>query len=373
MSNRIQHVGLDVDDNSFNGHVRTGMDTTDTAFKTKANLSSLIKKLESLSLPKHNFKICYEAGYLGYSLQRQLQKKGYNCEVIAPSLIPKKPGEKVKTDRIDSKKLTEYYQKGELTAVNIPDEEEEKVRDLIRSRKFIQDQLKRVKVHILATCRRNGINYKVETKKANANYWTGPHLSWLRKKIKGMEKTDTLKINLLLLLNQAENIEQQVGLYDKEISQIAKEEKYKKKVEALSCYRGIAELSAMTIIAELGDIRRFAHPKNLTSYSGMDIEEYSSGGKHKRYGITKMGNGHIRKTVVEACQNVCKIPKISNQLQQRREGVEIGLIKIADRCMRRLYKKGSGMLHRGKIKNKIKVACARELLGFIWESLNAVA
>ncbi len=373
MSNRIQYVGLDVDDKGFQGHIRAGKEENAIVFRTKPNVGSLTKKLEKLRLPKHAYKICYEASYLGYSLQRALSKKGYNCEVIAPSLIPQETGRRVKTDRIDSKKLTEYYQKGLLTAVHIPDEEEEKVRDLIRSRRFIQDQLKRVKVHILANCRRNGLNYKVDTNNPDGHYWTGLHLNWLRGKIKNIEKTDALRVNLLLLLNQAENISQQLDLYDEQISQIAQEDKYKKPVQALCCYRGIATLSAMTLIAELGDIRRFGHPSKLTSYSGMDLIEYSSGGKQKRFGMSKMGNRNIRTTVIESCQNVSKIPKISKQLRARRENAEVKLIEIADRCMKRLYKKSSRMLQREKIKNKIKVACARELLGFIWESLNEVA
>ena len=188
-----------------------------------------------------------------------------------------------------------------------------------------------------------------------------------------MGRTDTLKMNLLLLLSQVESIEQQLDLYDEQISQIAQQEKYRKKVRTLCCYRGISTLSAMTLIAEIGDIRRFGHPSKLTSYSGMDLTEYSSGGKQKRFGMSKMGNGNIRTTVIESCQNVFNIPKISKQLKQRREGTEMNLIEISDRCMRRLYKKSSRMLHKGKPKNKIKVACARELLGFIWESLLEVA
>lgn len=373
MSNRIQYVGLDVDDKGFQGHIRAGMEEKDVVFRTKPNVSSLTKKLEDLRQSKNEYRICYEASYLGYSLQRALSRKGYKCEVIAPSLIPRESGRRVKTDRIDSKKLTEYYQKGLLTPVHIPNGEEEKVRDLIRSRRFIQGQLKRVKVHILANCRRNGLNYKVETKRPKANYWTGPHLSWLRKTVKEMELTDPLKANLSLLLSQAESIEQQVGLYDEAISQISEQKKYKKKVRALSCYRGIARISAMTLITEIGDIRRFGHPNKLTSYSGMELMEYSSGGKQKRYGMSKMGNRNIRTTVIESCQTVFRIPKISKKLKARREGVEIKLVKIADRCMTRLYKKSSRMLHRGKMKNKIKVACARELLGFVWESLGEVS
>ena len=176
-----------------------------------------------------------------------------------------------------------------------------------------------------------------------------------------------------LLLNQTETIQQQLDLYNEQIEQIAQQDMYKKKVQALICYRGIATLSAMTLITEIGDIRRFGHPSKLTSYSGMDLIEYSSGGKQKRFGMSKMGNRNIRTTVIESCQNVFSIPRINKELKKRRKGVEMKLIGISDRCMKRLYKKSSRLLLRGKIKNKIKAACARELLGFIWESLNEVA
>jgi transposase len=370
MNTRIQYVGLDVDDKCFHGHIRRGEE--EIAFRTKPNIGSLVEKLNKFKQTDCEYKICYEATYLGFDLQRKLSDRGYSCEIIAPSLIPQEKGRHIKTDRIDSKKMTEYYQKQLLTPVHIPDEDDEKTRDLIRSRKFMSDQLKRVKRHILAICCRNGLNYKAETNKPNGNYWTGPHLNWLKRKIKNMVKKDVLQTNLLLLLTQAENIEQQVEIYDEEICQIAEKGKYKKKVKALSCYRGIATLSAMTLIAEIGDVRRFMHPSKLTSYSGLDLREYSSGGKQKRFGISKMGNRNIRTTVIEVCQGVFKIPKVNKQLKIRREGVDLEMIEIADRCMERLYKKASRMLHKGKVSNKIKVACARELLGFIWESLNAV-
>lgn len=369
MSTRIQYVGLDVDDKRFYGHIRSGAE--ETSFRTKPNIGSLVKTLTKFKQADCEYKICYEASYLGFELQRSLSDRGYQCEVIAPSLIPQGKGRHIKTDRIDSKKITEYYQKQLLTPVHIPDEDDEKTRDLIRSRKFMVDQLKRVKRHILAICRRNGFNYKVEMNKPNGNYWTGPHLNWLRRKIKSKDKKDLLRTNLLLLLIQVEHIEQQVNIYDEEITQIAEKDKYRKKVKALCCYRGISTLSAMTFITEIGDARRFEHPNKLTSYSGMDIREYSSGGKQKRFGISKMGNRNIRTTAIEACQGVFKIPKVSKQLAMRRKGTEPELVEIADRCMKRLYKKASRMLHKGKVSNKIKVACARELLGFIWESLNA--
>ncbi len=328
--------------------------------------------MESLRDREAELKICYEATYVGFRLQRDLAKRGYHCDVIAPSLTPRKPGERVKTDRLDSRKLAEYYQRGLLTLVHIPDESQEKVRGLIRSREFLVGQLKALKKHILSHCRCMGLDYRRSgTGGAQISHWTGLHRQWLLGRIREMHE-DGLKLNLQMLL-QMEHLERSVAGYDEDIKRIAEQAEYKKAVGAVCCYRGLDVLSAMTLICELGDIRRFDHPRRLTAYAGMSIVESSSGAHQRRFHISKMGNRFIRTTVIEACQTVGSLPRISRQLAKRREGAEKIWIEIADRAMARLHKKAMHLWHVNKPKNKIKVACARELLGFIWESLRAVA
>ncbi len=161
--------------------------------------------------------------------------------------------------------------------------------------------------------------------------------------------------------------------YDKAINELAETEKYKKQVSSLVCYKGIKNIFALVMITEIGNIKRFKHPRQLVSWMGMDIREYSSGGKSNRLGITKHGNRYLRTAFIESNQRIFRAKSIGADLKQRRKDIDPELIQIADRCMIRLAKKGSRLLFAGKHTNKVKVACAREMVGFVWESLNKVA
>jgi transposase len=185
--------------------------------------------------------------------------------------------------------------------------------------------------------------------------------------------SDAVRLNFEILLRQLEKLTEGIAEYDKAIEELAETEKYKKKKDALNCFRGIGTLTAMTLITEIGDVRRFKHPRQLTSYCGMDISEYSSGGKEKKFGITKMGNWRIRTAVIESCQRLDRVKTLSKRLKAHRNGQDLKVIDIADRCTARLKKKSNHLLDLGKHRNKVKVACAREFLGFIWETLQYVA
>ena len=371
MSNaaKIQYLALDVDESRFHGCLVPAAGPEVVEFYTLADTGELVKKVEKIRDPASELRICYEATYLGFSLQRQLSQRGYCCEVIAPSLIPKKPGECVKTDRRDCRKLAEYYRKGLLTVVHIPDEGDEKVRGLIRSRGFLSGQLKALKGHLIACGRRMCLDYKRQT---GGVYWTQVHRDWLWKQIKALAE-DALKVNLERLMLQVEHLETELRVYEDEIERLSRGEKYRDAVQALCCYRGIDTLSALTLVSELGDIRRFDHPRRLTSYAGFGIVEQSSGGRQRRYHTSGAGNRFIRTTLVEACQSVFYPPRISRALTRRREGADLRWIETADRGMVRLHRKAQRLWHAHKSKNKIKVACARELLGFVWESLRNVS
>jgi transposase len=368
----VIYVGLDVDDKYFHGYSICSESLGETAFKCKPTVEALIKALSKIKASKKNMKICYESGHLGFSLQRTLSKKGYHCDVVATSLIPVVQGNQVKTDRIDSKKLAKYYQQDCLTLVHVPNESEEMIRNLIRSRSFLKDQLKRIKLHLLFLCRGKGLHYR-EGEGAGKSYWTGQHLTWLERQKNAHKKDIAFCFNISQLLNQLEQMNLTLSGYESEIQKIAESESYSSRVKALTCYRGIDILSAMTLITEIGDIRRFKHPAKLCSYAGLDIREYSSGGKERKMGITKLGNRRIRTTVIESSQQSWRAPYLSKRVKKSRGGVESNLVKIADRCMQRLYKKSTRLLMREKAKNKVTVACAREQLCFVWESLQAVA
>ena len=368
MNSEILFIGLDVDDKAFHGYAIAQASDFSAEFSCKPSSGALKKKLTQFVDQGYQLQICYEATYIGFSLQRELSKSGYACDVIAPSLIPKAPGDHVKTDRLDSRKLAVYYKGGLLTKVHVPDEEEESIRDLIRARKKISEQQKSIKNSINSLCRRLGRNYRQELDKKTASYWTLNHYQWLDKVVKE-SAYEALKFNLsmqLIYLKQTQNL---IESYEVEIEKIARTPRYQKKVQALGCYRGIDILTAMCIVIELGDINRFKHPKQITSYAGMDLREYSSGGRALRSSMTKAGNRHLRTHAIEACQQAMLIPKIGPNLRARRAGLDPQLIEIGERCMFRLHKKSTKLLFRGKPVNKIKTACARELLCFIWESL----
>jgi len=369
MSRGILFVGIDVDDNAYHVHL-LGTDL-DRGLSCNPSCGALVSKLLKFRDEGYELKLCYEATYLGFSLCRQLRKQGIDCSVIAPSSIPRPQGKRIKTDRIDSQQLAEFYRNGQLKTVHVPGLDDERIRDFVRTRAFYSKELRSLKAHIQSLLRRQGLNYREEEGKG-ASYWTQKHINWL-KRILRKSQDDAFKNNLEILVGELEHRESLIERYDIQIERWAREPKFRRKVEALECFRGIATQTAMVLVTELGDIDRFDHPRRLTSFSGLDVSEASSGGKEKKFGITRGGNRHIRTAVVEACQYAARTPAVAKTLKVRRKGKESKFILIADRCMERLYKKGSRLKHREKPTNKVKVACAREMLGFVWEALKAAA
>jgi transposase len=285
-------------------------------------------------------------------------------------MTPIKPGLRQKTDRIDARKLAEYFAKDELTMIHVPTVEDEIDRDLVRSRHFVVELLGDTKRHIASICRRQGWDYRAETgKKA---LWTLSFVQWLKQKIR-LCPLATLKAFLLHLMHLVENLRATVESFDSEVEVVCAKPQHVRHIKALSCYRGIDKTSALEIKTEIGDIARFDHPRRIVSYAGMDVVEYSSGGKERRYGISKNGNRHLRTALVEASQLALRPPTISAALKRRRDGADPTSVAIAERAMQRLHKKATKMLYAGKPRNKIKVACARELIGFIWETLRLAA
>lgn len=369
MEKEVQFVGLDVDDKSYHIAIVDVKGDEVIRLVTDASPQKLVNKLRKLGGGRH-LKVCYEATYIGYSLYRDLCKSKIDCEVIAPSLIPTLPGKKVKTDKLDSLTLARYYSKGLLTVVTIPDEELEGDRSLLRTRDFVNDHAKRVKNHISSYARRLGWDYRRETNlKA---YWTLSHRIWLDKKIAALSSS-SMQATLRHLLALLKSIEASLAQFSEESEKVAEKPRHESRVKALKCIRGMDTIAAITVVTEIGDIKRFDHPRRLTSYAGLDIIEHSSGGKERKSGISKMGNTHLRRVLVEACQYALSPPRISRGLAVRRKSIDQMTIEIADRCMNRLHKKSSKLLYRDKPRNKIKTACAREMLGFIWELMMKAA
>lgn len=360
MEKKILFIGLDVDDKSFNAYAIFDGEPIGHAFKTRPNVAQLLKAAERFHAEDVKFRFCYESTYSGYHLCRAIRDAGHECEIIAAGLIPELANDRVKNDRLDAEKLARLFMKGMLTNIHIPELEDELDRTLIRSRSYLMGQHRSLKRHIVAVAKQIGWHYRDETEE-KASYWTEKHREWLRGKLK--EAPESVKMNFHILLSQLDQLESHIEGYEKKITKVAETKKYKERVKSLICYRGINVLSAMVILTELGDIRRFKHPKQIVSYIGMDIAEYSSGGKERRFSMTKMGNRHLRTILVEAAQSAGKPPILSRDLKKRRVGSHLVQRAIADRCMKRLRAKHTNLLYRSKPVNKIKAACAREMVG----------
>lgn len=371
MNTNIIHVGLDVDDTQYHGSALDKNTGEIIEFKCRPTLKGLLGQLDKVSqyFPGRILKLCYEASYIGYTLQRDLAEKGYHCDVVAPTSIPSPRSKQIKTDRIDATQLVQFYANGLLTCVSVPEPELERDRDLMRSRQQLMQQQTALRKHMQALLRRNGLHYRMQTQ--YKTHWTKLHYAWLARTIE--TTSGSLKVNLALLLRQLKGLDGILTEYEQQIEALAKTPRYDKQVQALTCYKGIKNIFALTMITEIGDVKRFSHPRQLTSWIGMDIREYSSGGKHQRFGITKHGNHYLRTAFVEANQRGYRTPRISKDLKARRAHSAPEFIAIADRCLRRLSSKGNRLLLAGKHPNKVKVACAREMVGFVWESLNLAA
>ena len=307
---------------------------------------------------------CYEAGPCGYALQRELEAAASSlvCEVVAPSLIPSKPGERVKTDRRDARKLCELLEAGLLTEVYAPTQEAEAVRDLSRSREDLKEDLHRAQHRLGKWLLRHNVRYT-----AGKKAWTLRHRDWLRSLQFDNPVDQAVFDDYLLGVTQ---IEERIKTMDAKLEQVARQQDLREPIGWLRCFRGIDTVTAVGVQAELFDFRRFESPGKLAGYLGITPSEHSSGGKAKRGGITKTGNGHVRRLLVEAAHHYRHRPSSGVKLRKRREGQPGAVIAIADKAQHRLHRRYHRLLARGVPYNKAVVAVARELAGFLWAAMN---
>jgi transposase len=358
---KVNYIGLDVHKkNIVMGESREIREASISGefLNTDSGVKKLIQKLNKLS-EEYEIKICYEAGPCGYALKRILEKKGYNCDIIAPSLIPVVSGNKIKTDKRDAIKLARLFRAGELTFIEVPDEDKESVRDLVRCRDDIMTDLKRAKQRLNHFLIRHGYHY-------TRSNWTKEHLKWIQQ----LELTDrNLQIVLSGYKNQIEYLEIQVNDFDKEIQEIAKSEKYDEKVKALCAYRGIGVLTAMIIISEVIDFSRFSNAREIMAYLGMVPSEYSSGTTVRKGSITKCGNKRVRRALIEAAHHYRHKPTITAKMKKDLEDTKAPFRVPPIKALKRLNKKYFQMIYRGKKTQTTVVAVGRELIGFIWHSM----
>jgi transposase len=305
---------------------------------------------------------CYEAGPTGYALQRQLVATGVSCTVVAPSLIPVKPGSRVKTDRRDARKLAELLRAGLLTEVRPPSESEEALRDLCRCRDDVRVDLLRARHRLGKFLLRRHCIYR-ETK----HRWGTRHKAWLDR-LRFDDATSQATYDSYLLAIQ--QTEERLHQLDVQLAEFGNQDPYREPVAWLRCFRGIDTMTAVSLVAELHDFRRFRSARSLMAYVGLVPSEHSSGESQRRGAITKTGNRHVRRLLVEAAWHHRHRPALSAPLQRRREGQPARVLAIADRAQERLYRRFVRMTLQGKPYPKVVVAVARELAGYLWAALH---
>jgi transposase len=303
---------------------------------------------------------CYEAGPSGYDLYRQLTALRVPCQVMAPALTPRKPGERIKTNRRDAAKLVRLFRAGELTPIRVPEEAQEAVRDLLRCREDVQADLLRWRHRLLKFLLRHGRVYR------EGRHWTQRHWSWLRGQcfadpVLARTCQEHLFAVEQLLARRAE--------LERALEAVAQQAPYRTPVGWLRCFRGLDTLSALAVLIEVGDFHRFPHPRELMAYLGLVPSEASTGDRESRGSITKAGNTHVRRVLVEAAWHYRHPPRLGKALAQRSQGQPPAVLAHAWKAQQRLHRRYRHLVGHGKRAPVAVVAIARELVGFLWAAL----
>ena len=326
--------------------------------QTIANTPEALRKQLRRWGDPHALRVCYEAGPTGYDLQRQLALLGVDCAVIAPALIPRRPGRRVKTDKRDARSLCRLFRAGELTAVRVPDADEEIVRDVVRAREDLTEDIARSRHRISKLLLRHGRVYR-EAKKT----WNERHLAWIRRQRFDSERLERLVAHHVAVL---EARLAQRALLDEEIAAVARSDSYAPAVRRLSCLRGIAELSALTLLVEVGDFRRFPTARSFMGFTGLTASEHSSGAERRLGAITKSGNAHLRRILVEAAWKAARRPLFGPDFRRRVAGQPPEVVQYVMAAQHRLHKRYWRIVARERPTQIAAVAVARELSGFVW-------
>ena len=361
----IVYVGIDVHKDSYTlVCLEPGFGEEDQIYgmtKIQPDYHQVIQYLENMQKrlgPDVEFVCAYEAGCIGYSLYHQLTGKGVKCFILAPTSLIKQRSSKIKTDKRDAVIIAQSLAYGTGKHVHVPSAEDEMVQQYIRMRDGHQKLLKSVKQQILALCLMNGKSYSGRTN------WTQAHLEWLRK----------LKLDWLLretldeYLATYEQLSDKMGVFERRIEELASSDSYRENVSKLCCFIGIRTYSALAILAETGDFARFATADKYAAYLGLVPGEHTSSRNRNARGITKSGNSHLRRILVESSQALCrgKVGHKSKALKARQNGNSSQTIAYADRGNERLRRKYHQMKHKEKARNVCVIAVARELACFIW-------
>jgi len=355
---KYKYVGLDVHKETIavsvadpdGGEVRYLGEVPNTA-------DSVVKLVKRLRKEGMRLSFCYEAGPCGYGLHRQLNELGQLCQVVAPSLIPKKPGDRVKTDRRDSLNLARLHRAGELTAVWVPDGAQEALRDLTRAREDMKHIQRQAKQRLLGFLLRHRKRFE------GKDNWTQAHFRWFEEVKFGQP---VQQIVFQEYVDSVQAMTRRVAAFDEQMESAARESVFWPVIEGLTALRGVKLITAATIVAEIGDLKRFATAPQLMAYLGVVPSEHSSGESKSRGGITKTGNGHVRRVLVESAWQYRYPARKTAVLQRRAERASEQVQEIAWKAQKRLCARYRLLEARGKLKVQVCIAIARELAGFIW-------
>lgn len=363
MTKLTHFVGLDVHKDTIAAAVaHTGRAAADSLGTIVHDVPKLLKLLARIG-PKRSLSVCYEAGPTGYELYRDLTKAGIPCEVIAPSRIPRTAGIRIKTDRRDALLLAECHRAGQLTPIYVPTEEQEAIRDLVRTRGDARDALTAARHQLSKFLLRHGRKYTGKTT------WTKNHFYWLRHQQFELRAHELAHADMLRAVEfQTERIAQ----LEQQIAQVITGWSQLPLVQAIMALRGIDLLGAVTLVCEIGDFKRFATAKQLMSYLGLVPSLYSTADTRRLGPITKCGNVHARTALVEASHAYRFPPRVSLAIKKRQKGLDPRICDISWKAQNRLNRRYHSMMFRRKSVQVIAVATARELAGFVWAIARAL-
>jgi transposase len=362
MKKYITFVGLDVHKNSIAvAFADAGRNAEVRQYGTiGGGLDDLDRLVKKLSSPNRELHFVYEAGPCGYDIFRSLTEKGFDCAVVSPAHIPKSPANRVKTDRRDAMTLARLHRAGELTYVFVPRADDEAMRDLTRAREDAKKAQRVAQQQLGGMLLRLGFRYPKDN-------WTKQHFLWLADQKMPMPAQQVVFQEYINTINETiarvERLTQQIQL-------LVPNWRMAPVVDALQALRGVSLIVAVTTIAELGDLTRFDHPKKLMAYLGLIPSEHSSGEKRKQGSITKTGNGHARRVLVEAAHAYRLPARVSRVLLKRQEGISPEVRELAWKCQIRLCARFRRLVAKGKNHNTVVTAIARELAAFIWAIAN---
>ena len=353
------YVGLDVHKDTIAVAVALpGREEPVYRGEIKNQRKSLLRLIRSLSAHGELVSFCYEAGPCGYGVYREIVETGHHCEVVAPSLIPRRAGERVKTDRRDAVKLARLHRSGELTAVWVPDEDQEAMRDLTRAREDIKAIELKARQRLGAFLLRHGRVYR-----SGKSRWTQQHFRWLE------EQKFEHPMQQLVFQEYVDTVTEarrRVTGLEAQMREALERWSLRPVVEGLMALRGVDVVTAMTVLAEVGDLTRFDSPRELMSFLGLVPSEHSSGGRRRQGGITKTGNGHVRRVLVEAAWSYRFPARKTRHLRRKAEAAPPAVQAMAWAAQKRLCARYRHLFHAGKVKCQVTTAVARELVGFIW-------